>query len=104
MELSESHAAAAFGKVDELERLAKENKDLLHAKDRNGWRPIHEAARAGHKEAVEKLIDYGADFNERTNHGLGGTPLYLAIENQGENHPLSRYLVSIGATMIGPEL
>jgi len=104
MELSEGHEAAIEGDVEQLEKLAKEKRHLLHEKDVNGWQPIHEAARAGHKDVVEKLIGYGANMNERTNHGEGSTPLDLAIAHHGDSHPLSQYLKSLGALNTGPEL
>ena len=40
------------------------------------WRPLHEAARAGRAKAIEYLIKEGAQVNERTNNGQGGSPLW----------------------------
>jgi ankyrin repeat protein len=66
--------------------------------------PIHEAARGGHKNVVELLIQHGADINSRTHAGTGATPLNLAVENHGLEHELVEYFVSLGALDIGPEL
>lgn len=100
----EVHAAAASGDVEHLQRIAKVDKKKLDQKDRNGWAPIHEAARGGQKEAAELLVRHGADVNHRTNRGKGPTPLHLVILNHGERHPLAQYLKEIGALDIGPEL
>lgn len=98
--------AAATGDVDTISHFAntEENKHLLHHPDSNGWMPIHEAARGGHKNVVELLIQHGADINLRTHAGTGATPLNLAVENHGLEHELVEYFVSLGALDIGPEL
>ena len=44
------------GDVDSLKQLAITNKEYFTAKDSNGWQPIHEASRGGHREAVELLL------------------------------------------------
>ena len=77
---------------------------LIDAKDANGWTPLHEGARAGHVEVVQLLVDKGANINERTQNGIGGTPLYWSIENNGEDHPVSELLASLGGISIGPDL
>lgn len=73
----------------------------MHAKDENGWQPLHEGARGGHKEVVEVLVQKGANINERANFGEGGTPLWYA-EEEGHN-ALVEFLESLGAISIGPE-
>jgi cytohesin len=35
----------------------------VNAKDKDGWTPLHYAARSGHKDVVLLLIDHGADVN-----------------------------------------
>jgi ankyrin repeat protein len=44
-----------------------------------GMSALHHAARAGHAEALENLLDGGADINARS--GDGSTPLVLALLN-----------------------
>ena len=41
--------------------------------------------------------------DERTNSGRGGTPIYWARDNNGNDHPVVQYLSSIGAVDISPE-
>ena len=99
-----AHKAAMAGDVHSLKEIAITNRDYLTAKDSNGWEPLHEAARGGHKDAVELLVKHGADVNAVSNHGRGKTPLRLAVEEHGEDHPLVDYLLSLGAIDAGPDL
>ena len=48
----------------------------VNASDSSGWRPLHEAAEKGQKDAVKLLLANKADVNARDNDGL--TPLHLA--------------------------
>jgi hypothetical protein len=52
----EVHLTADRGDIERLEKLAAENERILHLKDKNGWQPIHEAARAGHIDVVKFLL------------------------------------------------
>lgn len=63
-----------------------------------------EAARGGHEEVVKYLFENGANLNERTNEGTGGTPLYWSTTKYGKDHPVTQFLESVGALNIGPEL
>ena len=95
----EAHAAAATGDVYRLHKVAKQNKSALSHKDANGWQPVHEAARAGHTEAVKLLLQHGVEKDARTGRsGNGSSVLNLAVEYLGEDHDLVNYLRSIGAT------
>jgi hypothetical protein len=49
-------------------------------------------------------VKAGADINARTNNGKGNTPLNLAFKKHGDSHPVSAYLISMGALDIGPDL
>jgi prolyl 4-hydroxylase len=99
-----AHSAAAGGDAEELRNVIDKMAHLLDAKDANGWTPLHEGARAGHIEVVKLLVERGANLNERTQDGIGGTPLYWSIEHHGEDHPVSEFLASLGAVSIGPDL
>jgi hypothetical protein len=104
VDVPEGHAAAQRGDVERLAKIAMENDKLLHLKDRNGWQPIHEAARGGHTDAIELLLAHGADINARTHGGKGSSPLNVAISALSEKHPVSQFLIEMGALNIGPEL
>jgi len=101
---TDAHQAAGFGDVESLKSIARREKTQLTAKDSNGWAPIHEGARAGHTEVLKILVEHGADVNERTQNGLGGSPLYYAKENHGKKHASVKYLESLGAKYLEPEL
>ncbi len=110
---SKLHQAAASGDVKTIERVldkdAKRDKTLGQARvidkrDEEGWQIIHSASASGHKEVVELLVEHGADVNIRTHGGHGATPLYIAEKNNGGFHPVVRYLKSLGALSLGPEL
>jgi prolyl 4-hydroxylase len=105
--LDEIPHAAQVGDLDILSYYATdaEKKHLLHKKDENGWKPIHEAARGGHQDVIELLIKYGADVNERTGrYSDGDSVLRLVVQNHGSDHPLAQYLRDLGAVELGEEL
>jgi prolyl 4-hydroxylase len=97
----EAHVAAATGDIDRLVTLTKKDRKLLHKKDLNGWQPLHEAVRAGHKDAVEVLINSGVDKNARTGRtGKGSSALNIALAHHPADHPVTQYLLAVGATNI----
>lgn len=101
----EAHHAAATGDVDRLQKVARKDKAALKKKDVNGWQPIHEAARAGHTEAVKLLLEHGENKDARTGHrGEGDSVLNLALAHLDEEHDLVQYLRSIGARDYAQEL
>ena len=97
----EVHSKAQAGDLKGLQEAIKQKKDLLHAKDKNGWQPLHEASRGGHVDVVKWLVESGADPNATTSNG--GTALYWAkfYDPSGE---VVEFLESIGALDEGPEL
>lgn len=100
-----AHAAAASGNVEHLEILARTNKKLLTSRDQNGWEPLHEAVRAGQLDAVQFLLQQGADINART--GLskqGSSPLTLALEFLKVGDAVTTLLLSNGAVAYEDEL
>jgi len=99
-----AHVAAQSGDAVELKTVIDKLGHLIDAKDANGWTPLHEGARGGHIEVVQLLVEKGANINERTQGGIGGTPLYWSIEQNGEDHPVSELLASLGGISIGPDL
>lgn len=101
---TDAHSAAQKGEVRTLAKIAGAEASQLTKKDSNGWEPIHEGARGGHKDVLDLLIKHGANINERTNHGKGGSPLYLAKQAHGKHHPSVKFLEEMGAEYIEPEL
>jgi len=98
-----AHTAAQQGRVATLEDEIKKKKEVVNARDKNGWTPLHEGARGGHLDVVKLLIDNGADMDAKT-HGSGGTPLWWAKQNLEEDHPVIEFLEGLGALEVGPEL
>jgi prolyl 4-hydroxylase len=96
------HSAAQSGNGAQLTKLMRMDSKLAHLEDANGWTPLHEASRAGHVDAVQLLLSYGADPNHRTSGGRGGTALYYATKYQGRNHPVSAILFQAGGNLVGP--
>ena len=82
----------------------KTNKAAVNAKDENGWTPLHEGARAGHVDVVKYLIENGANINDKTGSGDGGTALYWAKRRLEPQHPVIEYLENLGALEAGPDL
>jgi ankyrin repeat protein len=75
------HMYAKRGDLDQLQTVLSIDSELAHLQVANRWTPLHEADCGGHFEVVQLLVnDYGADFNLRTQHGMGGTPLYYATK------------------------
>jgi len=97
-----AHAAARSGDVETLKEIVEIMEDYVNQKDSNGWTPLHEGARAGYVEVVEVLMENGASINEKTN--SGETALWWAEEKHGEDHPIVRFMKSLGAIKLGPEL
>mmetsp|Transcript_6975 Transcript_6975/g.10667 ORF Transcript_6975/g.10667 Transcript_6975/m.10667 type:complete len:259 (-) Transcript_6975:78-854(-) len=86
-----------------LEALEELGEFVVNAKDENGFTPLHEAVASGNLEVVQYLIDHGSDINERTNEGEGGTALWWAQEELGDEHPIVDLLMHLGADFIGPD-
>ena len=104
MAAPEPQKAAARGDVDQINKIASTNRRSLHKRDENGWLPIHEAARAGHRDVIEALIKHGADVNARTGKdGRGQSVLNLAYDFLPDGHETLAFLVSSGAQNIGPD-
>jgi prolyl 4-hydroxylase len=99
-----AHVAAQKGSLGELKAEINRKKDAIHARDENGWTPLHEGARSGHLDIVKYLVELGADVNATTSSG-GGTALWWAKETFGaEGNPVIDFLESMGALNAGPEL
>ena len=98
----ESHVAAQTGDIEALMRITEDESEALHATDRNGWMPIHEAARSGQVDVLDYLVKQGTDINAVT--GGGQSPLHVAKSFLGGDHGIIDFLKKFGAVEIGPEL
>jgi len=99
---TELHDAVSAGDLERVMEIVEADHRLVHAKDSLDWQPIHEAARAGHYEIVDFLIDHGADLSGMTKYG--GTPLWWARRSLHEGHHVIGFLEELGAPDEGVEL
>eukprot|EP01041_Mallomonas_annulata_P003566 gene3566-7092_t len=96
------HSAAAEGDLGQVKRILQKDSKLLHARDRNHWQPLHEAARSGHVEVVKFLVKEGADLSARTSQG--GTALWWARRLLESGDEVITFLESIDAPEEGEDL
>lgn len=100
---SDVRSAAGRAENDRLAYYLVAQPETADAPDRSGWRPLHEAARAGNLGGVQLLVEAGCDLASRTGRtGKGGTALWWAIQRFGEDHDVVRLLQSHGAREDGP--
>lgn len=98
------HHLAAKGRLERLKAIASAEPESLNEPDANGWKPIHEAARAGRYAVVKYLIEeHEVDVNERTNFGSGGSPLWWAEKSESGDPEVVKLLKQHGAKAIAPE-
>ncbi len=98
-----AHQVASLGDLAVLKELAKTDRNALFKADGNGWRPLHEAARSGHADVVEYLLEEGAQVNERTNNDKGGNALYWAEKDPTKNANAIAVLKRHGAVNLPPK-
>jgi ankyrin repeat protein len=70
-------AAAALGRLDDLERAIGEPGAVAQVAY-DGWTPLHLAAFFGRTDAVHRLLDAGADVQAISRNSLRNTPLHAA--------------------------
>ncbi|KAL9181528.1 hypothetical protein ACHAXT_010333, partial [Thalassiosira profunda] len=101
---SDIRNAAGRSQNDMLAHYISASPHMIDASDRSGWRPIHEAARAGNLAGVQLLVSAGVDLSSRTGRaGNGGTALWWAVQRFGEDHDIVRLLRHHGAQEAGPQ-
>lgn len=78
--------AAALGSVARIEAVfgATPEPGRLNATGDHGWTPLHLAAFMGRREAVDWLLDRGADPAARSGNYMANTPLHAALAGRGE--------------------
>ena len=101
---TDAHLFAQNGELNNLTKAVEKKRELVHAKDENGWTPLHEGVRGGHVGVVKYLYEKGASVNIRTHNGKGGNALYWSKKLHGADHPISQFLESVGGVEIEPEL
>ncbi|KAI0173429.1 ankyrin repeat-containing domain protein [Hypoxylon sp. FL1284] len=69
--------ASLAGKASLVEDILKECPGLINLPDRDGWTPLHWAARKGDPEMMKCLIKHGAERKAKTHEGW--TPKHVAI-------------------------
>ena len=101
---SDVRFAAGQQKNDLLAHYISVAPGMVDDSDKSGWRPIHEAARAGNLAGIQLLVSAGCDLASRTGRkGNGGTALWWAIQRFGEDHGAAKLLRYHGALYAGPE-
>jgi hypothetical protein len=98
---TKAHTVAATGDLEALKRIVDKDPTVLEKADKNGWKPIHEAARAGKAEVLEYLIAQGVDINARTHDGKGASALWWAEKRN--HHASVELLKKHGAVSISPK-
>jgi len=93
-------AAAELGDVQELRRLLEENPESACEADDLGVFPLMFAAAGGSIEAVDLLLEFGADLHAK-NPIKWSVLLYAALGNHGH---MVRFLVERGAVVTTHEL
>mmetsp|Transcript_32409 Transcript_32409/g.53597 ORF Transcript_32409/g.53597 Transcript_32409/m.53597 type:complete len:469 (+) Transcript_32409:136-1542(+) len=100
-----AHMYAAAGEVDKLAAVLERKGDLLTAEDENGWTPLHEGARSGNIEVIRYLLSKGANINHVAEKKEGGhSVLSVAHKIHGPDHPISKFIQSVGGELFEPEL
>ncbi|KAJ2787194.1 hypothetical protein GGI15_000914 [Coemansia interrupta] len=72
--------AASDGDIDRVRALIEESKDLVNAKDQNGYTPMHAAASWRHIELLKLLVSSGGDVNIKDTDG--DTPLHICEDKE----------------------
>jgi prolyl 4-hydroxylase len=99
--VTNAHRLAALGNIEGLRQLSVSNPEKLNEADANGWKPLHEAARAGKSEVIELILQQD-NVDERTNDGDGGSPLWWAEHVLDPDHEAIAVLRRNGGIAVAP--
>ena len=93
------YEACAVGQLDTIESSLKQKPDCINQYSYDGWTPLHLAAFFGHKEAVEILLEKGADteIRSKSNIAMGNMPLHAAVASNRKD--IVKLLVEKGANV-----
>lgn len=78
-EVHDVFQAAQSNDVMKLKTLLKTNKTLSNTENDDGLTPLGYAAHFGHKDAVQALLDYGANVNEISHSKIDFIPSNTAL-------------------------
>ncbi|CAG4979263.1 unnamed protein product [Parnassius apollo] len=85
--------AAENGELEELKELLTSQPGLVHARDSDGYTPLHRAAYGNHVACISYLLSAGANVTTKTE--LGWTPLHSACN--WNNYTAAARLLAAGA-------
>jgi prolyl 4-hydroxylase len=88
------HTLAGSGRLEDLKTVVEKDPRLVHAEDKGGWTPLHEAARGGHIENIHYLLKKDANINAITHEGE--TPMFIAERYLGAGSASVKFLQSKG--------
>lgn len=92
--------AAAFGRVERLERLLRDDPSLATAFADDGFTALHLAVFGGRRDAADVLIEHGADVNVRSRGAVARVPPLGTAAFVGSVE-LARLLLDRGADVNG---
>lgn len=85
--------SAENNKLEEAETLLREDGDLVHSMDEDGYTPLHRAAYNAHNDMIKLLISNKANIHARTLDGW--QPFHSAC--RWDNVSSARLLIELGA-------
>ena len=88
------YEAAALGDAVRVRGQARAEPTALGVRSPDGWPPLHLAAYFGHGDAVDALIEAGADVRAFSNNHEGNTALHAALAGRQAMRIVSRLLTS----------
>ena len=91
--------AAGSGDIDRLKEHLNLRPEFVNRQDKNGWAPLHLAARAGDISVVELLLEHGAEVHLETNEAE--YPYQIAAFFHGRGHPIVKVLRPEGMIDVG---
>ena len=95
------YEAAAMGDGAHVRAQARAEPTALGVRSPDGWPPLHLAAYFGHGDAVDALIEAGADLRAFSDNDEGNTALHAALAGRRAMRIISRLLTS-GADVNAP--